>query len=82
MTEKSKFGAKLAKGEKVTTIEITPPKGLDINPILEKAKMCADMGIDAINIPDRKQKDELFIKTSMEDILEGKDECCARCSIL
>jgi len=50
--EKSKFGLKLSKGEKVTTIEITPPKGLDIEPILEKARLCAEMGIDAINIPD------------------------------
>lgn len=49
---KSKFGAKLAKGEMVTTIEITPPKGLDIDPIIEKARLCAEMGIDAINIPD------------------------------
>jgi methionine synthase I (cobalamin-dependent)/5,10-methylenetetrahydrofolate reductase len=52
LAEKSKFGAKLAKGEKVTTIEITPPKGLAIEPILEKAKLCAEKGIDAINIPD------------------------------
>jgi homocysteine S-methyltransferase len=52
LAEKSKFGEKLSKGQKVTTIEITPPKGLDIDPILEKAKLCADMGIDAINIPD------------------------------
>ncbi len=52
LAEKSKLGAKLASGQKVTTIEITPPKGLDIGPILEKAKLCADMGIDAINIPD------------------------------
>jgi homocysteine S-methyltransferase len=52
LAEKSKFAAKLAAGEKVTTIEITPPKGLDIEPILEKAKLCADLGIDAINIPD------------------------------
>jgi homocysteine S-methyltransferase len=52
LAEKSKFASKLASGEKVTTIEITPPKGLDIEPILEKAKLCAEMGIDAINIPD------------------------------
>jgi homocysteine S-methyltransferase len=50
--EKSKFGLKLSKGEKVTTIEITPPKGLDMSAILEKARLCAEMGIDAINIPD------------------------------
>lgn len=52
LAEKSKLGAKLAKGVKITTIEITPPKGLAIEPILEKAKLCAEMGIDAINIPD------------------------------
>jgi homocysteine S-methyltransferase len=52
LSQKSKFGAKLAAGQKVTTIEITPPKGLDIDPILEKARLCAEMGIDAINIPD------------------------------
>jgi flavodoxin len=38
--------------------------------------------IDEINIPDKKQKDEIFIKTSMENILARKDECCARCRIL
>jgi len=52
LSEKSKIGRKLADGEKVTTIEVTPPKGLDIEPILEKAKLCAGLGIDAINIPD------------------------------
>jgi homocysteine S-methyltransferase len=52
LSEKSKIGNKLANGEKVTTIEITPPKGLDIDPILEKARLCAELGIDAINIPD------------------------------
>jgi homocysteine S-methyltransferase len=52
LAEKSKLGAKLASGQKVTTIEITPPKGLDIDPILEKARLCAELGIDAINIPD------------------------------
>jgi methionine synthase / methylenetetrahydrofolate reductase(NADPH) len=52
LAQKSKFGAKLAKGEMVTTIEITPPKGLALDPILEKARLCAEMGIDAINIPD------------------------------
>jgi homocysteine S-methyltransferase len=52
LADKSKLGAKLASGKKVTTIEITPPKGLDLGPMLEKAKLCAAMGIDAINIPD------------------------------
>jgi homocysteine S-methyltransferase len=52
LAEKSRWGARIAAGEKVTTIEITPPKGLDIEPILDKAKLCAEFGVDAINIPD------------------------------
>ncbi len=52
LAQKSKLGAKLSAGQIVTTIEITPPKGLDTSAILEKARLCADLGIDAINIPD------------------------------
>ncbi len=52
LSQKSRFGDGLAAGRKVTTIEITPPRGVDINPTLEKAALCAELGIDAINIPD------------------------------
>jgi methionine synthase I (cobalamin-dependent)/5,10-methylenetetrahydrofolate reductase len=50
--EKSRFGAKLAAGEPVTTIEITPPRGIDMAAVLQKASRCARAGIDAINVPD------------------------------
>jgi homocysteine S-methyltransferase len=49
---RSGFGARLARGEPVTTVEITPPRGVDVTAILEKARRCAEAGIDAINIPD------------------------------
>ncbi|HEX41212.1 MAG TPA: bifunctional homocysteine S-methyltransferase/methylenetetrahydrofolate reductase, partial [Phycisphaerales bacterium] len=52
LPQKSRIGAKLAAGEKITSIEITPPRGLDIGPVIEKARLCAEHGIDAINIPD------------------------------
>lgn len=52
LTEKTVFGTKLCSGQKVTTIEITPPLGTNIEKIIEKAKFCAQHGIDAINIPD------------------------------
>ena len=52
LSQKSRFGDGLAAGRKVTTIEITPPRGVDINPTLERAALCAELGIDAINIPD------------------------------
>jgi homocysteine S-methyltransferase len=52
LSEKSRWGSKLVGGQKVTTIELTPPKGIDLSSTIEKAKVCAQMGIDAINIPD------------------------------
>ncbi len=50
--KKSKLGAKIANGEWIATIEIVPPKGFDLSATIAKAKQCADVGIDAINIPD------------------------------
>ncbi|MBN2162084.1 MAG: bifunctional homocysteine S-methyltransferase/methylenetetrahydrofolate reductase [Pontiellaceae bacterium] len=52
MAEKCAFAAKLATGEKVTSVEITPPRSIDLKPMLDKCKICKDAGIDAINIPD------------------------------
>jgi len=52
MGEKCAFAAKLTRGEKVTSIEITPPRSIDLQPMLDKCQACKDAGIDAINIPD------------------------------
>ena len=52
LAEKSLLGAKLAAGEEVALIELTPPRGVDMSAIVEKARICAEAGIDAINIPD------------------------------
>lgn len=52
MQEKSKLGAKLAKGEWVTSIEMTPPRGFDLTSTIQKAIQCKDAGIDALNLPD------------------------------
>lgn len=52
LAERSALGAKLANGEQVAMIEMTPPRGVDMTTILEKARCCAEAGIDAINIPD------------------------------
>jgi homocysteine S-methyltransferase len=49
---RSRFGAKLAAGEPVTMVEITPPRGVDVAGVVEKARQCAVAGVDAINIPD------------------------------
>lgn len=51
--EKSGFAKKLfSDTEKAISIEITPPRSVDLTPMLEKVQRCKDFGIDAINIPD------------------------------
>jgi len=52
LEEKSLLGKRLAKGRQVLCIEITPPRGVNVEKIIQKAKMCKDHGIDFINIPD------------------------------
>ncbi len=51
--EKSRFGAKLAAGEPVTSVEILPPRtGAGLEAFLDKCRRCRAAGIDAVNIPD------------------------------
>jgi homocysteine S-methyltransferase len=52
VVEKSKVGAKLAEGKFVSFVEILPPRGIDASREIAGAKLCADHGIDAINVPD------------------------------
>ncbi len=52
MEMKSRLAGKLARGEKITSVEIMPPRSSDITSMLEKARQCHVAGIDAINIPD------------------------------
>ena len=52
LADKSALGRKLAAGEQISTIEITPPRGVDLNAFLTKARLCATQGVNAINIPD------------------------------
>jgi methionine synthase / methylenetetrahydrofolate reductase(NADPH) len=52
MAERSRWGRKLAAGEFVTTIEITPPKGPNPDRMLEGVKRIHAAGVDGINVPD------------------------------
>lgn len=51
-SEKSRFACRMLAGEKVTSIELTPPRSSDLTALLEKARQCHNHGVDAINIPD------------------------------
>jgi methionine synthase / methylenetetrahydrofolate reductase(NADPH) len=52
LEKRSPLGAKLARGEFVTMVEIVPPKGIDIKKEVEGARFLQSVGVDAVNIPD------------------------------
>ena len=52
LQERSALGAKLARGEFLTMVEIVPPKGIDIRKEVEGARFLQSVGVDAVNIPD------------------------------
>jgi homocysteine S-methyltransferase len=52
IAEKSRLGAKIAAGKFVSFVEILPPRGIDATREIEGAKLCAEAGIDCINVPD------------------------------
>ncbi|MGO9894506.1 MAG: bifunctional homocysteine S-methyltransferase/methylenetetrahydrofolate reductase [Bryobacteraceae bacterium] len=52
MERKSKLGAKLVEGKFVAFVEILPPRGVDASREIAGARLCAEHGIDAINVPD------------------------------
>jgi len=52
LQERSRLGRKLAHKEKIISIEIAPPKGVETSLLVEKAALCSQMGVDTINIPD------------------------------
>jgi homocysteine S-methyltransferase len=52
LADRSRLGAKIARGEFVTMVEIVPPKGINIRKEVDGAKFLKSVGVDAINIPD------------------------------
>ena len=52
LAQRSRFGAKLARGELVTSVEIVPPKGVDPAPMFAQCRALKAAGVDAVNVPD------------------------------
>ncbi|HVT04978.1 MAG TPA: bifunctional homocysteine S-methyltransferase/methylenetetrahydrofolate reductase [Thermoanaerobaculia bacterium] len=50
--DRSRWGRKIAAGEFVTTIEITPPKGPDPSAMLISVQKIREAGVDGVNVPD------------------------------
>jgi methionine synthase I (cobalamin-dependent)/5,10-methylenetetrahydrofolate reductase len=52
LSERSKWGAKIARGEFVTSVEIVPPRGVDASKMLRDTAALRDAGVNAVNVPD------------------------------
>jgi homocysteine S-methyltransferase len=52
LAERSRWGARIAAGEFVTSVEIVPPRGVDASRMLEGVRALKAAGIDAVNVPD------------------------------
>ncbi|MCA9541818.1 MAG: bifunctional homocysteine S-methyltransferase/methylenetetrahydrofolate reductase, partial [Myxococcales bacterium] len=52
LAERSELGARLAAGEFVTSVEINPPNGFDLDRPLKAARALRDFGVTTINIAD------------------------------
>ena len=82
--ERGTLGAKLAKGEFIRTVELTPAAGFDMTKLLANAQKCKDNGIDAINLPDGPRASAritplLAAKTIEEKIgIATIPHCCCR----
>ncbi|CAG0928321.1 methylenetetrahydrofolate reductase (NADPH),mmuM, BHMT2; homocysteine S-methyltransferase [Planctomycetaceae bacterium] len=49
---RSKWAAKLAAREFVTSVEIVPPRGVNADRMLAEVALLRDAGVDAVNVPD------------------------------
>jgi homocysteine S-methyltransferase len=52
LAERSDWGAKLARGEFLTTVEIVPPRGINPDAMLEGVRLLKAAGVDGVNVPD------------------------------
>jgi methionine synthase / methylenetetrahydrofolate reductase(NADPH) len=52
LATRSRWGAKLAAGELVTTVEIVPPRGIAPEKMLEGVRLLKRAGLDGVNVPD------------------------------
>ena len=50
--DRSRWAARIAAGEFVTSVELVPPRGVDASKLIRDSAMLAASGVDAINVPD------------------------------
>jgi methionine synthase / methylenetetrahydrofolate reductase(NADPH) len=52
LAQRSRLGAKLARGEWVSSVEVSPPKGWNAGEIVEQCRLLQEAGVDAVNVLD------------------------------
>jgi len=52
LAQRSRWGARIASGAFVTSVEIVPPRGVDASTMLESVRALKCAGVDAVNVPD------------------------------
>ena len=52
LSERSHIGALVEQGQFITLVEIVPPKGINCTKEIEGARLLAQLGVHAINVPD------------------------------
>lgn len=75
LVERSAFGAKIAAGTFVVSVEVSPPTGLDATKTLEKIKLLEAGGVDVVNIPDGPRATVRMANQAMARLVLDK---CAR----
>ena len=52
LAQRSRIGSLVAQGTFITLVEIVPPRGIDCSREIEGARLLAQLGVHAINVPD------------------------------
>jgi methionine synthase I (cobalamin-dependent)/5,10-methylenetetrahydrofolate reductase len=51
-SQRSRFAARIAAGEFVSSVEIVPPRGVDATRMIADVRKLKEAGVDAVNVPD------------------------------
>jgi len=70
LQERSRLGAKIARGEFVTMVEIVPPKGTNVQKELDGARFLKSVGVDGINIPDSPRASARMSNQALSTLLQ------------
>ncbi len=66
---KSALAARLGR-KFVVSVEVLPPRGLDVSPVLEGVRQLVGFGIDAVNIPDGPRASSRMAPMALAQIIE------------